>query len=218
MKGLIMKDLCLLKPQRKTALTVIGISIFLLIMGTDISFVIIYASIVSMILSINTITYDMEGNTMTYLLSLPSSRHDYITEKYLFGSFFTIVMWLALILLVSLVQTLKHTGINIASIFRENIPIVVTLLIMLFIYIPLQIKFGVEKSRIVSLITGGIIIVGTMLFAKLKQDFGIDKEEMIEFFSRINSKYAIILGVLSLLLLFFISYQISLKIIDKKEF
>ena len=85
MKGLLIKDIKLMKNQKTffTVMTFVGF-LFLITQETP-YFVITYITTMFSMFTITTLTYDEFENGSAFLFSLPFSRRDYVKEKYLYG-------------------------------------------------------------------------------------------------------------------------------------
>lgn len=105
-------------------------------------------TLMATIFSISTISYDEYNNGMVYLLALPISRRKYVEEKYLFC--------LLTSLIVSAVSLIVTLGIGIVRstnatpedlVLSAAVALGMGALICGFM-LPIQLKFGPEKSRI----------------------------------------------------------------------
>ena len=125
----------------------------------------------------------------------------------------------------------KKTGMSIAKLQQflaceedesAHIDEILSLLIVLLLadlLVPLQIKFGAEKSKIVILATVGILVLGFEIMKNLDQymqgisSWGRNLWQII-------SSYKILFGIAGILLvalLTFISWTISCRVLEKQE-
>lgn len=88
--------------------------------------------------------------------------------------------------------------------------------LLLAVEIPLQVKFGQEKSRIVSFLMIGGISVAMGMAGVLTEQVGVDGARVISNIAGLGIGGVIALAVVILLGL--LSYRISCRIIEKKEF
>ena len=120
-----------------------------------------------MMLTISTISYDEIDNGYTFLMTLPIDTKTYVKEKYLLCLSGTFISWIFAVVLYFASKFLRETNIVIAN----EVPIIVSflpvLLLAMAIMIPIQLKFGAEKSRIVLLIIFGITAILSFLFEKV---------------------------------------------------
>ena len=224
MKGLIVKDLSLMRNQGKSMLLILAIGLFMeasMGAGTIIWFLPFLAAI----LAVGTLNYDEFDNGYAFLFTLPMTRRQYVREKYLFAVLFVLVC-MAISIPLSLILS-RFTGkaefVSFPDILFMTAVSGLISGFLLATVIPLRLKFGSEMSRIVwILIFGGmaaVIAFGT----KLSQSPGTPESfrAITGFLEALNSWSAgMILAaflVITLILLL-ISEQISERIIVKKEF
>jgi ABC-type transport system involved in multi-copper enzyme maturation permease subunit len=82
MKGLLIKDIRLMKNMRNS---IIMIAVSMGAYMKDVSFIITYLALIGASFTTSTMSYDEFDNGYTFLLSLPVTRKGYVLEKYAFG-------------------------------------------------------------------------------------------------------------------------------------
>ncbi len=210
MKGLLLKDLAIVKQQGRSIFIIVAIAIFMMLSGNDITFVIAYANILFVMFGITTLNYDAFDNGFSFLFTLPITRKIYVLEKYLF-SLLCVATGLALSTILILA-----TG-NMSS---ESIGFIVgyavAAMLLLSILLPVELKFGPEKGRI------AMIIIFAIVFAV---GFGIKEvAETIDLTGLLitleNMSDAVLTCILVgiVIVMIGLSYLISCKIMEKKEF
>ena len=166
MKGLLIKDLRLVFNRKQQLL--ILLALFAMIAFTaDGSFIIGYAAGLTGIMGLSSLAFDEQDNGFPFLFSLPVDVKTYVNEKYLFCA------------LADLVGTVIGTAMFFLAclakgkmdMFLEDIPYVAlylpaTLLLILSI-LPIQMVFGREKSRIITIIVYGILFVLSAAIVKI---------------------------------------------------
>ena len=92
MRGLLMKDLELIKINMKMYLAVflIGI-IYLVAQENGSTFFVAYAIFVSISVSVGTISYDGYHHGMKFLMTLPVTKKQYVQSKYLLSFGFAVL-------------------------------------------------------------------------------------------------------------------------------
>ena len=114
-----------------------------------------YITIMIGMLTLTTISYDDFENGLGYLFTLPVSRREYVGEKYLFS----IVTTLPGLILVSagslVVSRIRGVDFTMEECVLSVISSFLMVTVMLAIFIPLQLKFGVDKSRVAMMIVFG---------------------------------------------------------------
>ena len=216
MRGLLIKDMRILMRQKMTFLIIVLLGIFMSMNGGDASFSLGYMMVVSAMSVVTTISYDYFENGMSFMFTLPISRKSYVVEKYV------------LALLVELVMAGFSVLIQVGSILLGNpadwmvllitgVGCFVAAMLLLAVYIPVYIKCGPEKSRIVIFIVVGIVAVGTYLVAKVE---AVQKllEQLIETLSKLSAMQITVIGVAIFVLVMLASVGISTRMLEKKEF
>ena len=89
MKGLLLKDLSIMKTQGRSALIIMLIALFMLIAGNNTAFAVVYANILFVTFGITTISYDNYDNgygeylKSDWLLKTPDGTYGiYIIDEY----------------------------------------------------------------------------------------------------------------------------------------
>lgn len=168
MSGLIVKDFYLLFQRKQTLFMFLAVCLF---MGfsTDGSFVVGYMTFLSTLLAMSTISYDEFDNGMMFLMTLPIERKTYARSKYVLGGIFCCGAWVLSIVMLLALNLIKGTAGNLLEDVQMALAFLPMIVLILDIMIPLQLKFGPEKSRIVMVVIfGGLAAVGTALVKMLK--------------------------------------------------
>ena len=217
MKGLLIKDLKLMKSTRNSLALVLLIALGMSTYISDISFIITYLAIIGITFATGTISYDEFDNGSAFLFTLPVSRRGYVIEKYLFSLLMSLGGWLIGTVIAIGVGTAKGTMASEEGIMVALMLLPMVLCLAAFL-LPMRLKFEGEKSRIVMIIVmGGFLLVAVMV-AKLAKGLGIDLDTLGERIPEMSAGagIAVALGIGIALLL--ISCQISIKIMEHKEF
>lgn len=218
MKGLLIKDWKLLKGQKQFLLV---LCVFLVIFGMtsrNLGFLVCYMTIMAALFSISTISYDEYNHGMGYLLTLPVSRREYVKEKYVF-SLIASVSVAALSLVVTLAAgMLRHTEAATEELVVSAGAGVLAGVVMLGIMLPVQLKFGAEKSRLIGAAFGAGIFACIYGVIWITKKLGGDGEELFAKLSSLSAgavaAIAIVLGVVILA----VSMMASIRIMEKKEY
>ena len=211
MKGLVLKDLYGVKKYLKqyvlffVIFTVVGI---MLKMPAYIGFL---GAFYGMSLFISTFNTDEFFHWEAYVLTGPLSRQDLVKGKYalmilLMGS-------AAVIAILGELAVCVITKLSIAENFASGFAMVIYIYLMMSVVIPLIYKFGSEKARTSMILIFVVPVVSVALIGKIA-----GTENVNNFLNNISwpavAVGALILCVLALI----VSYILSLKIIEKKEF
>ncbi|MBR6518371.1 MAG: ABC-2 transporter permease [Oscillospiraceae bacterium] len=146
MKGLIIKDLTVLKSSLKTVLIIVVLFAFMGIKSGS-AYMTTFASVYAAILPMTCMAYDERSRFNRYAVAMPISPRDIALSKYLTGLILAAVA--TAIALVITLFTKAPIGETAAG----------CMLIPAFYHtfmLPVMFKFGVEKSRLMVLI--GVVI------------------------------------------------------------
>ena len=216
MKGLIIKDLCVIKNQMKSLLLVLALFIFLSIANKDATFVLFLIPFYMIMILITTFSYDEFNKWECYCNSLPLSRKEIVKAKYLLFNASSLVV-LVLGVLVSFIIPNFIENTTFESIYASIIGVAFGICLVISLLIPFYYKFGSQKGRIMLFLTVAILalLIGTIT--------SLDVFNNIELMNIINSLNNLSLGMFTLLLIIVtiiimtISYYISVKIYSNKE-
>ena len=219
MKGLLIKDVLLTtKVQGKVFGALVLFAIFMTFTTDNPFYIVSYLTFICSIFSINAIAYDEFGNGYSFLFTLPVDARNYVTSKYIFSVIMTVASAVISFLIASIVCVMKGKGGEVAEYGIPTLGIVAFVFVYLAILIPLELKFGSEKSRM--LIFG--VIGGSMaiLFAVVKL-VGQNQELANRCMGIINGlgigqTIGMAIGISMVGMGF--SYLLSLKIMENKEF
>ena len=215
MLGLIEKDLRLTLTRKQTLLVFL---VMALIMGMsmDGSFIIGYLTMFATIVAIGTISYDEFDNGFPFLMTLPVGRKTYVREKYLFSLMLAAIAWCFGIILCSIGNVIRHTealGISDLPMLLSFIPL---MYLSAVIMIPLQLKFGSEKSRLVLFVLFGVI--AALLFGGAKMAGSNLLGELVIALEQMSPAVVLIVIVAGCVVATGVSYLCSVSIMEKKEF
>ncbi len=210
MKGLLLKDLAILKQQGRSIFIIVAIAVFMMMSGNDITFAIAYANILFVMFGITTLNYDAFDNGFSFLFTLPITRKMYVAEKYLF-SLMCVVTGLSLSAILMLV-----TGNMNSEAIGFIVGYAMAAIFLLSALLPIELKFGPEKGRIAMIVIFAIVFA---LVFGIKKVVGVDKlASILISLEKMNeiAVMCILAGIVIILL--GISYFISCKVMEKKEF
>lgn len=218
MKGLLIKDFKLLKNQGQFFSIVTLICMVCMFLYDNPSFAISYMTIVFSLFTLSTISYDEYDNGMAYLFTLPFSRKEYVQEKYIFGVLTTVGALAAVSVLAFIFSVIRSSVFETEEwVAGVTVSFLVTIL-LLTITIPLQLKFGSDRSRIALLAVFGCCALAAYIAVTIVRFTGI---KVMEIFDRLVAQFPevlIVTGCLTGVLAVGASYLVSLKIVKKKQF
>ena len=161
--------------------------------------------------AVGTMAYDEYENGYPYLLTMPVSRKTYVREKYLLAALYAgggIVLAYGLVRGMNFV---RETQIDTKELWVSLLASLMVLCVYDAVLIPIRLKYGVERSKIVSwLIFGGALVLFAATVKVAAAGFG-----------RWMNTHALdgcLLGVLLLTAVIFMSYRFSVRIMERKEY
>ena len=217
MKGLLIKDVKLLKNQKQFFLVICIIGTLFLVTSNDPSFVITYMTLMFSIFTLSTISYDEHDNGAAYLFTLPISRQSYTMEKYVFGLITTMLAWVVFTAAALGATYYRQIEIDLRQWLVIAVTYLAVALLLLAITIPIQFKFGAERSRI-ALIAVGCAVLVAYAAAKIFEAFHIDLSAVIDRVAEMTPGVFLAFLCAAAVAAIGISYSISLRIVKKKQF
>lgn len=206
LKGLIRKDFAVLAQQGKVLFVVVLVWAVVSVSQANLAFFAGLTCFFFAVLPITVMSYDDQAKTNSYLLTMPVSRKDLVLEKYLFGVLMTAI-GAALSLVISAVSS-RVTGVD----FLEQIAVILVMMgtgiLAVSFLLPFMFKLGVEKARVIYMIS--FLLPMLLTFALQSMNLPEPSEEVLA-----ALPYLFLLLVTAAGL---ISYAISLKIVQHKEF
>lgn len=225
MKGLLIKDFRILTKQKLILILIVAMGVLLPFGSDDGSFMTNYAILVLSLFSLSTISYDEMNGGLLFLLSLPADRKTYVKEKYIFTGLNMTISAVFSLGTGYAAALVKQTGEGIGSLALGVMGVVLVIGVMISVAIPLTLKFGAEKGRmLIAIATIGVAALIIIAYKVLTDIIHIDLIGGLgKLLGGIESEAAvngILTGglLLVLLLIMFCSYLISNRIMKKKEF
>ena len=205
MKGLIKKDLLMIKNNLKIVIIIFFVFFIMALQGeVDISFA---PSLISVMLFMSTFSYDEYNKWDAYVITLPNGRKNVVKAKYI-ATFILIVVSILLNMVVGVI----NNNVDYEKIFSLMAGCCFGVGLVQAIVYPLIFKYGIEKGRIGLFI--GVFVMASVI-GLLSKVIDIDISSNILVFIE---NYWLIFIPIVLIITLFISYKISLKIYLKKEF
>ena len=210
MLGLIKKDFLLIKANLKSMAIIFIVYLILAFQGTfDVTFII---PLIGIMLFISTFSYDDFNNWNSYAVTLPDGRKNVVRAKYIASIILTIILAaVALVIGIGISYT-KTNSINLNEIISSLMGTILSNVIIICLLYPIVFKFGATNGRIILFaVVFGIAGIGTLI-----AQF-VDMTSIINMINRLDSYSLIAIPIISVILLG-ISYLISNKIYQNKEF
>lgn len=167
MKGLLIKDLYMIKSYGTWIILASAIFVAISIIQGSYTFL-MFTSLYSAMISINTMSYDERGHWDTYADSLPVSRTQVVLSKYVLSFIAMLSVWVLYLLGQTIFDICNKAGTSASA---HMLPISLLLWsawgFMVALIYPALFRFGVEKGRviytifimIVAGVTGGFLAI-----------------------------------------------------------
>ena len=211
MKGLLVKDFALFLQRKKTFIFLAVWAVIMAFSMDDGSFMVAWMAIISSFFAISSLAYDEYDNCYPFLMSLPVDGRTYAIEKYVFGFICGFGAWLYSTVVYFVIAFCKgRVGDFGTELIQLAIFIPVFLLLMDF-SLPLNMKFGNERGRMIILIVWAVVFGGVFVADKIL-DIDIPASSLQPGFWIIWIIFAVsaVLTVVSMI--------ISIKVMEKKEY
>ena len=221
MKGLLLKDYLAIAKQKRLAIMYVFVAV-MLSFSMDSSFIVTYFSLIGSLLVLTTLSYDSFDNGYPFLMSLPVNAKTYVYSKYLFSFLGLLCFWTFSVILQFGSLIFRKESFEVLDILCMDMIIFPLFLFIVGVMLPISLKFGAEKARIISIVLWGIACVvyifGKRLLDTAVKDYHFDIESIIKKLDAIPQQVVALslagLGILA----FVISMMISVGIMKKKEF
>ena len=210
MLGLIKKDFLLIKANLKSMIIIFVIYIMLAFQGTlDATFII---PLIGIILFLSTFSYDDFNNWNSYAVTLPNGRKNVVRAKYIASTIFMIILAVVAFSIGIGISYIKTNSINLDEIISSLMGTMLSSVIIISLLYPIVFKFGATNGRIILFaVVFGIAGIGTLI-----AQF-IDMTPIINIINKLDNYLLIAIPIIYIILLG-ISYLISSKIYQNKEF
>lgn len=220
MKGLLIKDFQLSLLNIRMLVIICVVSIFITSSSTgSAAFVISYVTIIFFMFVLTSISYDEMDHSISFLFTLPISRKTYVREKYIFSLICGMIGLVFSTAVCMVVGAVKNVNLIEPDMIPAALGIYLTLLFIVALMLPIQLKFGGDNGRIALFIVFGVIFVAIIIGSKILEHFNIHEADIIKFLDLLlssNTALAIPGFILLVLAALGISYKISVKIMEHK--
>lgn len=218
MRGLLLKDWYLLKENRQLFTIILGMAALFTFTNSDVTFISTFITIIMSMMVASTISYDDFDRSNSFLMTLPTTRKQYVLEKYVLGVVLIGIGWVLSTCVATVIQLLNAPIVDYMEWFLSSASIMLLAIFFLAIMIPSQLKFGSDKGRIAMIAFSlGIFMIGAGVVL-LCNKFNIDLEGILQAITRLPLRILITSFAILFILCVVISYRISLHVFQKKQF
>ncbi len=218
MTGLLLKDWKLFRRQGRYYGFVLILACAMAFIGSKdfSSFITSYMTFMIAIFSFSSFTYDEYEDGMAFLMALPSGRRDSVKAKYVFSLLLITGGWIMAVILRFGFFLIRYS----AAEYLEILPVEPVYLLMTLLYVecsfPVLMKFGAEKGR--SIAFGGLAVIGAGVFLLAKSGIILPVFSSIDRLAE-TAPVPLLAGFLTVCaVILWISYRVSLRFMEKREF
>ena len=217
MKGLMEKDIRLILQKKKYYLILMCCAVFISF-AMDSLFIISYLTMIGLLLALSTVSLDEADNGLSFIMTMPVSRRDYAVEKHLFGYLTLIVALVIGIILQFVTGIVQKQDLQLNDTVSAAVLYLGIFAVILSIMIPIEIHFGIEKSRIAMFVIFGVCFAIGILGGKIAAALNIDLTPAIATIKSISTPVLIACGAGAGIVIIVLSILITIRIMNKKEF
>ena len=207
MKGLLLKDLYMMRRHLRSWLLMMLIFIAVSCLESDNMFFVFYPCMLSGMVPVTLLGYDERNKWDVYAGTLPCSRAQVVSAKYLIG----LMVHAAVLLLTALTQAVRM-AVTASFAWGEYLTMLAILvmlgLISAAMTMPFMFKLGVEKGRLAYYAMVGLIGGSGALFPWVVEPA---MEQTISF------GFVLVLALLAVLALYVLSWYLSIRFYEKRE-
>lgn len=216
-KGLLIKDWKLISNQRQFGVIVILFYLFFTL-TQQASFAIGYCTVMLAFSTLTTLSYDELDNGAAYLFTMPIVRKDYVREKYLFAFFIITIPWAAMNVISYTICVIRAEDLELAGYLAASVATLLVAYFMVAIEMPIQLKYGAEKSRLVIMVSIGVTFILAYIIYQIGLDMLTNISHTLDNLSKSGIGALFVILVICTIVLITISYLISKHIVEHREF
>lgn len=223
MKTLLVKDYRILMTQKKSLFILLIVGVVMVISTFEIDFLTGYMMMMAMVLSLGTVNYDELDNGMAFIMTLPANRKTYAIEKYVLTMVNIVACAAIMMIIYFITKGFINWQFSAGGMMSVTVGWICGIMIAASVMIPLYLKFGAEKRRVIMMILWGIVAVIAIGGQKLAEVMaGTEAMNAINgFLTKISTLppavlMAAVVFILAMAVIF--SMGISIGIMKKKEF
>ena len=166
MKGLLLKDLYMMKKYCKAYLLLIVIFVAVSFASSENLFFVFYPCLLCGMIPVNLLAYDERSKWLQYSETMPYTKGQIVSGKYVIG----LGTQVSVLLVTGIAQAIRMS-MNDAFVLGEYLVLMMLLLILSLlassITLPFMFKLGVEKGRMAYYIMIGIVCAGSIILSNL---------------------------------------------------
>lgn len=206
MKGLLLKDWYLMIKYCKSFLLLIIIFTAVSFSGEENAFFLMYPCVMASMIPMTLCSYDEREKWCAYSLTLPVSKTQYVSAKYILGLLINVVVVTAIGVALAF-RMMSFNSFNVTGYMSTLGVIALATMIIPSILMPFVYKLGTEKARIAYIGAIAVAFAASAAFSVMAPEIG---------FSIVGGAGIAITFVL-LMAVYAASWFISVKFYNKRE-
>lgn len=220
MKGLLQKDLAYLYQNKIIFVFLLVFGMIYAIFYKNIYFILGYYSVFAGILTLSTLNYDDFNHGLAFIFTLPTTRKQYIQEKYCLGYLLSLILCFFATLLALISQYYNLHSLSFFNIewLTECLFALLFSLFLISLLLPAQIKLSGERAQYAMFIVFGALTIIVLILYYIFKLLHIDIEPVINMLLAMSPTILLLGLCLFVMVCSLISMQISIRIIENKEF
>ena len=208
MKGLLRKDIYMAAKYYRAVLLVVAVFLLLTIFGDGSLIFLAYPTMISGMLPITLLSYDTHFKWEQYSGTLPYTRAQLVTVKYLVGLIFSGGVLLVCLGVLALRQILGE-GFDLDTFLGAGLLCLGLGVASPVLLLPLAFKFGPEKGRLLF-----IVLIASLCGA----GFALGQTDFLSGLAIGNTVVVALAAAGVTLVLYLLSWRLSIHFYQKKEF
>lgn len=207
MKGLLIKEWFMMKSYCKAYVIMVVAFLGVACVNANNLFFLMYPSMLGGLIPITLLSYDERSHWNQYCCTLPATKAEIVSAKYLIGLITSFVLILITVL-SQLIKMIVTVSLNIPDLVVLFLVLILVSLISPALCLPFMFKYGVEKGRIFYYFMIGLICAVALIAANV-----------VNFISDLKVKPNLFLACMSIagVVIYMISWRLSIKFYEKKE-
>lgn len=205
MKGLLLKDLYMSAKYCRAFLGIVIVFLVVSFFGVNNLFAIIYPTMIASMIPMTLLSYDERDNWAQYSGTMPYTRAQLVSAKYIVGLFYGALSYL-ISMIASVVRMNLQGNFSLINLMSISTALLVLGLLGPTLLLPFVFKLGAEKGRIAFYVMIGIICAGSVAA-------GIGAQTALP----VTGLW--VLGVISafITILYILSWRLSILFYQKRE-
>lgn len=205
MKGLLLKDLYMSAKYCRAFLGIVIVFLVISFFGENNLFAVIYPTMIASVIPMSLLSYDERDNWTQYSGTMPYTRVQLVSAKYIVGLFYGALSYL-ISMIASVVRMNLQGNFSVVNLMSTGTALLVLGLLGPTLLLPFVFKLGAEKGRIAFYVMIGIICAGSIAA-------GIGAQTALP----VTDLW--VLGVISasIVILYVLSWRLSILFYQKRE-